>query len=471
MQNVANFIKKLGENYYLDFIIEPITEDFEYEDYYLLVQYQNKKYYELNLELIKKRQEDIISNLKELFKNSIPEILIEIASKDSEQTNAFLNSYIEAVKINLRTIIDDFQIDDTKSRYYNFLIDDFETLQIVNKRYDERYFSDLRTYDYEVLRIIDRVDKKNYDVQKEKEISIYLIDDHVNRYKLLSSLPFKLFHIGQKFIIELERIKKINTSEINNSESSQTVNSLKMKDTYFDKFCELIDDYTILKKSTAIGVMIDLQLCIKEIKSETLLELQQQGINRNDHLEFKINEVEKCSYDKNADINYVEKWLKNYNITIDEILSNTFQNSSITGLIDIHYNDMDAFSTEKDKAYHVQLDFYQYFCKYYADELMSFFKSKMTNIESFIFETESENANQLSVNQAIILLDKLGVFNDKALENVSNVKKAKLISQLIGKNEKNIKTAIQKLELKPNEITPNYRKDIDKVERILENLE
>lgn len=261
----------------------------------------------------------------------------------------------------------------------------------------------------------------------------------------------------------------MNTSEINSSKSSQTVNSLKMKDTYFDKFCELIDDYTILKKSTAIGVMIDLQLCIKEIKSETLLELQQQGINRNDHLEFKINEVEKCSYDKNADINYVEKWLKNYNITIDKILSNTFQNSSITGLIDIHYNDMDAFSTEKDKAYHVQLDFYQYFCKYYADELMSFFKSKMS-IEKEKNE-DSENANQLSVNQAIILLDKLGVFNDKALENLSNVKKAKLISQLIGKNEKNIKTAIQKLELKPNEITPNYRKDIDKIERILENLE
>ena len=84
---------------------------------------------------------------------------------------------------------------------------------------------------------------------------------------------------------------------------------------------------------------------------------------------------------------------------------------------------------------------------------------------------DSENANQLSVNQAIILLDKLGVFNDKALENLSNVKKAKLISQLIGKNEKNIKTAIQKLELKPSEITPNYQKDIDKIERILENLE
>ena len=84
---------------------------------------------------------------------------------------------------------------------------------------------------------------------------------------------------------------------------------------------------------------------------------------------------------------------------------------------------------------------------------------------------ETENTNQLSVNQAIILLDKLGVFTDKTFENVPNTKKAKLISQLIGKNDKNIKTAIEKLELKPSEITPNYQKDIDKIERILENLE
>ena len=136
---------------------------------------------------------------------------------------------------------------------------------------------------------------------------------------------------------------------------------------------------------------------------------------------------------------------------------------------------MEKFSPEKDKAYNAQLDFYQFFCNYYANKLIEYFKSKMTIDESIFFETEtkteSENINQLSVNQAIILLDKLGVFNDKALENLSNVKKAKLISQLIGKNEKNIKTAIQKLELKPSEITPNYQKDIDKIERILENLE
>lgn len=470
MQHVTNFIKQLGENYYLDFIIEPYENDFEYEDYYLLVQYQNKKYYELSLELINKRQEDIITNLKVLFKNSISELLVEIASKDSEKVNILLNSFIEAVKVNLKAIIDDFRIDDTKSRYYSILIDDYETFEIINKRYDEKYFSDLRTYNDEVLYIINRIGRKIYAINSEKETTIYSLEDHINRHNILSSLPFKLFHIGQKFIFELDRIKKLNSVE-----NTQPSNFIKMKDTYFDKFCELIDDYTILKKSTAIGVMIDLQLCMKEIKSETLLELQQNGINRNDHLEFKINEVEKCNYDKNAGLKYINKWFNEYQIGLTPILNNSFQGNPIELLLNSHYNDMEKFSPEKDKAYNAQLDFYQFFCNYYANKLIEYFKSKMTIDESVFFETEtkteSENINQLSVNQAIILLDKLGVFNDKALENLSNVKKAKLISQLIGKNEKNIKTAIQKLELKPSEITPNYQKDIDKIERILENLE
>ncbi|MFK7004262.1 hypothetical protein BWK63_07490 [Flavobacterium covae] len=290
----------------------------------------------------------------------------------------------------------------------------------------------------------------------EKQL-LFNIQDEFNKYFSKIYANYVIDFCISNIPLKNSKIESLDISENN------------YKDTYFDKFCELIDDYTILKKSTAIGVMIDLQLCIKEIKSETLLELQQKDINRNDHLEFKINEVEKCNYDNNADIHYVEKWLKNYSISIEEILNNTFQSSSITGLIDSHYNDMEKFSKEKDLAYDIQADFYLYFCKYYADELIEYFKSKMTISETNIIETE--NVNQLSVNQAIILLDKLGVFTDKTFENLPNTKKAKLISQLLGRNEKNIKTAIEKLELKPSEITTNYKKDIDKIERILNNLE
>ncbi len=463
MQNVINFIDLLGENYYLDFIIEPNLEEIDYEKHFVLVHYQDKRYYEQPHDYIQKRQNEIINNIKSLYHKSISDIYLEVSKRENNEIEKFLNFNIQAVKVKLNILKNDFYLENYNSRYYALLYDDADG-QTFESFFPKREYSGT-TLNVYIKGIIDKFNSDNVDYLAPDNPSDYYLGFHKQRFKLLSSLPFKLFHIGHKFIFELDRIKKLNSVE-----NTQPSDFIKMKDTYFDKFCELIDDYTILKKSTAIGVMIDLQLCIKEIKSETLLELQQNGINRNDHLEFKINEVEKCNYDKNADIHYVEKWLKNYNTTIDEILKNTFQSSSITGLIDSHYNDMEKFSKEKDLAFNIQSDFYQYFCKYYADELISYFKSKMVGIEKENNE-DSENANQLSVNQAIILLDKLGIFNDKALENLSNVKKAKLISQLIGKNEKNIKTAIQKLELKPSEITPNYQKDIDKIERILENLE
>jgi hypothetical protein len=149
-----------------------------------------------------------------------------------------------------------------------------------------------------------------------------------------------------------------------------------MEDTYFRTFCEMIDDVNILSKSTAFGVMIDLQLYIKEIKSETLSELLEKGDNKNDYLDFKINEVEKQSYPKNADISYVQKWLDEYKISIEDIFNKDFQNNTIEAVISQNYKDMEKYSPERDKAYWVQLDFYQYFCKFYADELIAFFESR-----------------------------------------------------------------------------------------------
>ena len=45
MQNVTNFINLLGENYYLDFIIEPYEDEVDYEKHFVLVHYLDKKYY------------------------------------------------------------------------------------------------------------------------------------------------------------------------------------------------------------------------------------------------------------------------------------------------------------------------------------------------------------------------------------------------------------------------------------------
>lgn len=473
MQNVTNFINLLGENYYLDFIIQPYAEEVDYEKHFVLVHYQDKKYYEQTHEFIQIRQNEIINDAKSLFQKSISDIYLEVSKRKNEEIEKFLNFNIQAAKVKLNVLKNDFYVENEKSRYCAILYDDADT-QTLETFFSKRDYSSTTT-NIEIKSIIQKLNSG--DSPKNLlpfNTSDYFLEFHIQRYKLLSFLPFKLFHIGHRFVFELEKIKELSpVSKLKKAklkvEQSQPVSTMNKKDNYFDKFCELIDDYTILKKSTAIGVMIDLQLCLMEIKSETLAELQEKGVNRNDHLEFKINEVEKRNYDKNADIHYVKKWFNEYQIGLDPILNNSFQGNPIELVLNTHYNDMEKFSPEKDKAYNAQLDFYQYFCRYYANKLIEYFKSKMTISETNIIETE--NTNQLSVNQAIILLDKLGVFTDKTFENVPNTKKAKIISQLLGKNEKNIKTSIEKLELKQSELGAGYQRDFDKIQKLLDNLE
>jgi hypothetical protein len=472
MQNVTNFINLLGENYYLDFIIEPYAEEVDYEKHFVLVHYQDKKFYEQTQEYIQIRQNEIINEIKSLFQKSISDIYLEVSKKKNNEIENFLNLNIRAANVKLNIIKNDFYIENEKSRYCAILYDDADS-QTLETFFSKRDYSNT-TINVEIKSIIQRLNSDNLKNLLPINDSDFFVEFHLQRFKLLSFLPFKLFHIAHRFIFELEKIKELSpVSKLKKAklkvEQSQSVSTMNKKDTYFDKFCELIDDYTILKKSTAIGVMIDLQLCLKEIKSETLVELQEKGVNRNDHLEFKINEVEKRNYDKNADIHYVKKWFNEYQIGLDPILNNSFKGNPIELVLNTHYNDMEKFSPEKDKAYNAQLDFYQYFCRYYANKLIEYFESKMTINENIIIETE--NANQLSVNQAIILLDKLGVFSADTFENKPNTKKAKLISQLLGKNEKNIKTSIEKLELKKSELSAGYQRDLDKIQQLLNNLE
>ena len=68
MQNVTNFINLLGENYYLDFIIQPYAEEVDYEKHFVLVHYQDKKYYEQTHEFIQIRQNEIINDAKSFLR-------------------------------------------------------------------------------------------------------------------------------------------------------------------------------------------------------------------------------------------------------------------------------------------------------------------------------------------------------------------------------------------------------------------
>lgn len=151
-----------------------------------------------------------------------------------------------------------------------------------------------------------------------------------------------------------------------------------MEDTYsFDKFCELLSDEDILRTSTAFGVAKKFRNYILDIKSQVLKELMNRTENQDVYLDFLINEIEKQDYVKDAGNNYIDRWLKEYNISIDAILEDEDHKEPIFAVLDRHYNDMEPFSVEKDKALLLQTDFLNYFCCKYANQLIEFLKSKM----------------------------------------------------------------------------------------------
>lgn len=85
------------------------------------------------------------------------------------------------------------------------------------------------------------------------------------------------------------------------------------------------------------------------------------------------------------------------------------------------------------------------------------------------YEEESPNQPSLTINQSVILLDQLGVFANPILESLSKVKQAQLIGQLINRNSKNVKTAIEKLDNSPHANGLNYKNDINIIQNLIEN--
>jgi len=144
---------------------------------------------------------------------------------------------------------------------------------------------------------------------------------------------------------------------------------------YFDRFCNILSDEVILKTSTAYGVSRKLKTLLKEIQSQVLKTLYSLDDGKNDYLDYLINEVEKQDYVKEVYFEHVQRWLDEYNTTLEELEELDFR-KPIARVLDAHYNDMVPYSPEKDKAFLLQSDFLNYYCLKYANKLIAFLNSK-----------------------------------------------------------------------------------------------
>jgi hypothetical protein len=473
MQNVTNFIDLLGENYYLDFIMQPYADEVDYEKHFVLVHYQDKKYYEQTHEYIQVKQNEIINDIKSLFQKSISDIYLEVSKRKNEEIEKFLNFNIEAVKVKLNMLKNDFYIENDKSRYCAILYDDADT-QTLETFYSKRDYSSTTT-NVEIKSVIQKLNSDNSKNVLPINGSDYFLEFHYQRFKLLCFLPFKLFHIGHKFIVELNKIKQMNMSGIKHQNVLNETNSNKVfKDQYLNAFCKEISNERDIYQSTFIqcydfGIKNFTEFLKSEI-TENLLILPSEKINP--YLDFVEDKIKKTPYFE-VDNNVVDRYISKYNL--ENFAFPFIENKEVNKLISMSVNFHQLTEEDRTLMEDIQIDFYCYAAMIEANKIIDFLESKKTNASKASNKientNETENINQLSVNQAIILLDKLGVFTDKSFENVPNTKKAKLLSQLLGKNVKNIKTSLESLDKKTSVLGVGYQKDIDKIEQLLDNLE
>lgn len=130
--------------------------------------------------------------------------------------------YIEAINLNLKTLRSDFYIDDKKSRYFATIVDCKEMPTL-----DKKYIKD-DPDDYPVDGRFFKMIERMYGVYEyeagEPVPNIYYLGFLAKRFKVLSRLPFCLFHISTKFIHDLERAKELIRLE---EEAKQTLSKIK----------------------------------------------------------------------------------------------------------------------------------------------------------------------------------------------------------------------------------------------------
>lgn len=207
MKSVKSFINALGKNYYLEFIADPYSPDLDHDEYFFLVKHKNKEYYEKNIQLIRNRQEEIISEIKILYEEALSQIYLKLSTSKPENFDNFIKFNIDAAKIKLKTIQSDLFVDTKASRYYSKIIDNYD-VDFVND-YSNRT-TNLQDYpeDGSILKIVEKL-KKNKEPSNTTFIhSIYFMEDHNNRFKIISFLPFSLYVITSRFIKDLMAVQE-----------------------------------------------------------------------------------------------------------------------------------------------------------------------------------------------------------------------------------------------------------------------
>jgi hypothetical protein len=236
----------------------------------------------------------------------------------------------------------------------------------------------------------------------------------------------------------------------------------------FEMFCSLLNNQNILKEMPALVLQGNLDSCVTNIKSDVLKDLLKlDNYKINVYLDLKLNEIKKQDYLKGISLNKIEAWLEYFKVELDDIIAFNVDSHTFHDLVGAYYlNHPDDDSENYRIAEAAQEAFLYYFLNYYANQLISFLELKKITTP----EAEIKKTNQLSANRIVLLLQEFGFFTHPKIEDASKVKQADLISLITGIHNKTIKNNIEKLDKSPAENGANYQKDIDLINKILDDL-
>lgn len=324
---------------------------------------------------------------------------------------------------------------------------------------------------------------KEYDLDKENILNIN--NKELIHYLTLTGDPFDPLHgANYESYFKAEKIKSVFykytakheilffLGRIKTLQAKYMKEPEKKKVSYASKYGEILSNYgTLTKEHHYFRYYEDILLLhvrvVRQEVEENILKLDTIKIPL--YLDKTIKEIESSGF-QNISPTILSKYIEKYNLDVE--LLPEVENKELRGVLKTNDYYQELPYNEFSEIEFIQEQFYNYGLRTETIKLLDYLRGLQNQYQNKpVIEKESKiKTNQLTSNQIVILLDKLGFFTHPNTENASKVKQAELISLISGLNEKNLKTNIQKLDNKPSDVTDNYQKDIDKINKILDDL-
>lgn len=262
---------------------------------------------------------------------------------------------------------------------------------------------------------------------------------------------------------------KLEQLERSSKKESIKIKSATTQNQYLEAFCKSISNERELNDTSFMQlydyVITHFTSYLKNEISENLLSIDDHKARI--YLNYVRKKISETPYFQIKD-NIIDKWLKEYDVDIVNFPN--FENKELDKILRAFHGGYHLTEQDSEKIWNIQIEFYVYSCMIEAKKIITFIDSLILDENPKANQKNKDN-KQLTINQIVLLLDKLGLFNDGFLETLPNTKKAYIVSITTGLNQKNIKSAIERLEKKPSELSEIHRKDIKKIESIFKDLD